>query len=68
MKAFKCDICGELFEASKPLKMPDGRQASIGREENLLFKACFFDICPNCINAIQETIDKRRQQNERSNV
>lgn len=66
MTAYKCDICGELFESKEKLKIKKDDDAEI--TINLPYCTNAYDICPNCINSIQEIIDKRREQNERSNV
>lgn len=62
-RAFKCDICGELFEhlsqMNCSLKFPNGEKVQFC---NLgLTKS--FDVCPNCMNAIQSTIDGLDQSN-----
>ena len=56
-RAFKCDICGELFEhlgqMNCSLKFPNGEKVQFC---NLgLTKS--FDVCPGCMNTIQSTID-----------
>ena len=62
-RAFKCDICGELFEhrdqMNRSLKFPNGEKVQFC---NLgLTKS--FDVCPNCMNVIQSTIDGLNQSN-----
>lgn len=55
MTAYKCDICGVLFEKINYLrikKLKVERIAACAGVTN-------FDICPDCVAAIQKTIDKR---------
>lgn len=67
-RAFKCDICGELFEyldqINCSLKFPNGEKVQFGNPG--LRKS--FDICPNCMNAIQSTIDGLNQSNNIDSV
>ncbi len=58
MKAYKCDICGNLYEKNLTLTVEDGKRK----------KECFLvtdftsrvDICPDCVEAIQRVIDERK--------
>ena len=78
-RAFKCDICGELFEyrmdvvitifnippqMNCSLKFPNGEKVQFC---NLgLTKS--FDICPDCMNTIQSTIDGLNPSNNVDSV
>ena len=56
-RAYKCDICGELFEARIAISLND--------DEKAYLKICdhVCDVCPGCINAIQSTIDSLSKSN-----
>ena len=56
-KAYKCDICGELFTARTAISLNDNEKACL--------KICdrVYDICPGCINAIQKVVDNRKLSN-----
>ena len=62
-RAFKCDICGELFDhlgrINCSLKFPNGEKVQFGNSG--LTKS--FDVCPGCINTIQSTIDDLNRSN-----
>lgn len=55
MKAYKCDVCNELFEKEVCLRIKQIRVERIAARTGVTN----FDICPDCIAAIQKTIDKR---------
>lgn len=63
MKAYKCDICGELYEKFNTLKLPK-IQAAIKRLDSIFTQGKTCDICPDCISAIQKVIDGRSKENE----
>lgn len=50
-KAYKCDICGSLFETINCVKIDKNNIAY------LELGGTRYDICPNCISAIQSTIN-----------
>lgn len=56
-KAYKCDICGDLFETINYVKIDKNKDAYI--------ELCGtrYDICPNCISAIQSTINGLSKSN-----
>lgn len=54
MKAYQCDICKGLFIKTKYLCI---RTLEVVHMNSAL--AYQFDICPDCIAAIQKTIDER---------
>lgn len=61
MQAYKCDICGNLYEKKnsitiKPSKCP------CYIEKNDGYRTCYVDICPDCIAAIQRVIDERSKE------
>lgn len=68
MKAYKCDICGGLYEHREYLKINEVKHF-IAKEKEYTFKDEFntgrpflADICHNCISAIQEVIDERSKK------
>lgn len=64
MKAYKCDICGCFFEN-------ESKKATIKRQEISLVRYSNgdivreFDICPDCISALQKAIDERNINKEK---
>lgn len=64
MRAYKCDICGKLFYGKKPfLKI---FEASLDVICNL--NGSKYDICAECVEAIQKVIDERSKENEQHNA
>ena len=56
-KAYKCDICGDLFENINCVKIDKNKFAY------LELCGTRYDVCPNCISAIQSTINDLKQSN-----
>ena len=50
-KAYKCDICGALFE--------NITNVNISKNKPAYLELCGtkYDVCPDCVNTIQSTID-----------
>ncbi len=71
MKAYKCDICGKLFENITDLSIDNGRfkDESIKIAVNYPYKNAIFplEICPECIKKIQEVIDERKTYEKNQN-
>ncbi len=55
MKAYKCDICGKLFEKKSPPILPktNSRRLLIAFDGTPLFPA---DICPDCLEEISDIV------------
>lgn len=60
-RAYKCDICGELFEKRISLKIGNTFSLSVVTNQNCEKRQ---DICPECIAAIQKVINERSAGNE----
>lgn len=60
--AYKCDICGQLFEARHNLNLCGCRAAWLGNGG--FIGNIYYDICPDCMAAIQKVIDGRRKEKE----
>lgn len=61
--AYKCDICGQLFDARHNLNLRGCRTAWLNNgysEANNMY----YDICPDCIAAIQKAIDGRKKEGD----
>ena len=56
-KAYKCDICGDLFESINCVKIDKNKLAY------LELCGTRYDICPNCISAIQSSINDLSKSN-----
>lgn len=57
-KAFKCDICGKFYDQYHKLYLGKTKTSSARLID---VSSMYYDICPDCVAAIQETIDERRQ-------
>lgn len=69
MRAFKCDICGKLYERNNFLIVED---VTIDNISFAQFKVKlgddhhYCDVCPECISKIQSVIDEaQREKNEK---
>lgn len=69
MKAYKCDICGGLYEQVKGLEIKG--KCFITKEYKGTYadefstgRPSLVDICPDCTSAIQKVIDERSKENE----
>lgn len=49
-KAYKCDICGDLFTDRIAISINDNEKAYLAICDHV------YDVCPGCINTIQSTI------------
>lgn len=56
-KAYKCDICGDLFEDRIAISLNDNKKACLKIGDHI------YDVCPGCINTIQSTIDYLSKSN-----
>lgn len=56
-RAFKCDICGDLFENITNI--------TINKNKPAYLEICGskYDVCPGCMNTIQSTIDHLSKSN-----
>ena len=59
MKAYKCDICGELYEKRNGILIKSRNDICYIFEQYNVANACYVEICPDCISAIQKVIDGR---------
>ena len=59
MKCYKCDICSQYFDERKLIYMPNKLNTKLPSVLAHDYGRMMFDICPDCINAIQKTIDHR---------
>lgn len=61
-KAYKCDICGDLFT--------DRIAISLNDNKNAYLKICdhVYDVCPGCINAIEKVVNDRKPSNNADSV
>lgn len=64
MKAYKCDICGKLYEKRNGILIKSRNDICYVFDEYAEDRACCVDVCPNCISAIQKVIDGRSKENE----
>ena len=61
-KAYKCDICGSLFANITNIYLDKNKPAY------LELCGSKYDVCPDCINAIQSTIDSLNPSNNVDSV
>jgi rubredoxin len=69
MNMYKCDICGQLYEALKldPLRSVIGTHRLVMRDLSLTqveYNKKEIDICPECYLAIKKAIDARRKKTD----
>lgn len=64
MKAYKCDICGKLYNKRNGILIKSRNDMCYVFEEYFDDKVCNVDVCPDCISDIQEVIDKKSEKNE----
>lgn len=57
-QAYKCDICGQLYDTCHNLYLGTSIKAWLNNRHSVSY-----DICPVCIDAIQKTIDQRMNIN-----
>ena len=63
--AYKCDICGQLFEARHNLNLRGCRAAWLNLDNDYPdLNNMYYDICPDCIAAIQKVIDERKKEGD----
>lgn len=60
MRAYKCNICGNLFEESKLLEIAKMKSVIVTFNDQTWVGT--HDICPDCIAAIQGVIDERAEK------
>lgn len=56
MRAYKCDICGKLFEKKTFVKISGEKEIQLADPNNL---SSSMDICSDCILAVQEILEER---------
>ena len=61
-RAYKCDICGNLFEDITSINI------DVNRHAYLELCGTKYDVCPDCTNIIQSAINGLRQSNHVDSV
>lgn len=60
-QAYKCDICGQFYDDRHRLKISEYRIAWLSNGSSD-FSNMYYDICPDCMAAIQKAIDGRKKE------
>ena len=63
MKAYKCDVCGKMYEKRNGISIKARNDTCYIFEEYAENRAYCADICPDCTSAIQKVIDERSKEN-----
>ena len=59
-QAKKCDICGALFDYDQKDNAENAVAFGHSLADGSIGYRRWFDTCPDCVNAVKETINKRK--------